>query len=210
VGVLAPQPGPHTEFALTDLARWSSAASYEAFWDDRAKAAAALLGSARWLCDLGCGQQSLRRFLPDNMHYMPADLVAWDRRVALCDLNSNKWPDLYLQACEIVYVLGVLEYVLSPQQVLSHLARSCPELVISYNPCDMSDVNRQGFGWMNAFTAADFLDLLRTCGYQILSNTVFARTQIIVKARSAVESPLNILRRPLVQGLLQIQDWYRE
>jgi len=194
---------------LTDLARWSSAASYEAFWDDRAKAAVDLLGSATWVCDLGCGHQSLRRFLRENVHYLPADLVAWSPEVAVCELNANKWPSLYLYCCDIVYVLGVLEYLRKPREVLSHLAKFCPEIVISYNPSDMSDADREAFGWVNSFTGPSLLQLLQECGYQIVSSTVFERTQLIVKARSTVESPGSVWRRRLARRLLDIREWIR-
>lgn len=200
---------PGRKEAMTDLARWSTPASYESFWNDRARVAAGLVGSARWICDLGCGQQALRRFLPANVRYLPADLVAWSQEVALCELNANKWPSLYLQCCDIVYLLGVLEYIHKPKEVLSHLARACPEIVISYNPSELSDFNREGFGWVNSYTGADFLQLLRDCGFEIVSDNVFERTQVIVKSRSTIAPPGNCWRRLFARQLLAVRNWYR-
>lgn len=196
---------------MTDLARWSSAASYEAFWRDRAQAAASLLGSALWVCDLGCGaRQSLRRFLPVNIHYLPADLVAWSPEVAICELNDNRWPQLYLECCDIVYILGVLEYLQSPKDVLSHLAESGPEIVISYNPSDLSDFDRERFGWVNSFPRDAFLQLLQDCAFDIVSSDVFERTQVIVKARSTVRRIERTWRRRMARSLFSISAWYRQ
>ncbi len=197
------------EIHVTDLARWSSPASYESFWNDRARVAAGLLGSATWLCDLGCGQQALRHFLPANVRYLPADLVAWNPEVAVCELNANKWHSLYLHCCDIVYVLGVLEYLNKPNEVLGRLARTCSEQVISYNPSDLSDFDREGFGWMNSYTRPDLHQLLQDRGYDIVSSTVFERTQMIVKARSTVESSGNAWRRLLARRLLAARNWCR-
>ena len=188
--------------SVTDFKRWSSAESYESFWGDRAKVAAALLGSAQWVCDLGCGQRSLRSFLPASVRYLPADLVAWTPDVATCELNANRWPSLYLQCCDIVYVLGVLEYLTTPKDALCHLAKSCPEIVISYNPSDLSDYDREAFGWVNSFTTESFLELLRGCGYEIVSKDIFERTQIIVKARSRVQIAGSSFRRRMARWRL--------
>jgi len=198
------------ETILTDLARWSSAGSYEAFWDDRAQAAASLLGTALWVCDLGCGaHQPLRRFLPGNVHYLPADLVAWSPEVAVCDLNANRWPGIYLECCDIVYILGVLEYLRSPEDVLSHLAKSCPEIVISYNPSDLSNYNRDSFGWVNSFSRNAFVQLLQDSSFDLVSGEVFERTQIIVRARSTVRRAGDVWRRRMSRWLFAMRGWYR-
>lgn len=194
---------------MTDLARWSTPSSYESFWNDRARVAASLVGSAKGVCDEGCGPQALGQFLPANVRYLPADLVSSNPEVAICELHASKWPTLYLQCCDIVYLLGVLDCLHQPKEVLSRFARTSPELVFTYNPSDMSDYDRVGFGWVNSLTGPALLELLQECGYEIVSRTVFEHTRLVVKARSTVTSSASGWRRPMARLTLNVRNWFR-
>jgi len=127
----------------------------------------------------------------ENVRYLPADLIGWSQAIAVCKPNANKWPSLHLHSWDIVFVLGVLEHLRKPTEVLSHLARSCLEIMISYNATGMCDANRDAFGWVNSFTGPSFLRLLQECGYHTGSSTA-----LIVKTRSTAELPWSCLAAP--------------
>ena len=119
----------------------------EQFWSDRSAAAAKLCRSGQWVCDIGCGIQRLAAALPPGCVYLPADLHRLDPAVDSCDLNAGLLPGRHLARCDVVTLLGVIEYIFDPLRLLSALAQRAEIVVLSYNSVELADVDRAGFGW---------------------------------------------------------------
>jgi hypothetical protein len=169
----------------TDRARWSDPASYEPFWSDRAATAGRLCDNASWVCDIGCGPiQSLQRFLPAATVYLPADLCAWTPRVCICDLNAPILPERYLRLSNIVYLLGVIEYIQDLLRLFTALASRTETIVVSYNCTNLGEADRSGYGWVNALASEDVLALLGDTGFHPVAIERVGTMEIVVKAEN--------------------------
>ncbi|WP_428487096.1 methyltransferase domain-containing protein [Rhodopila sp.] len=179
----------------TDRERWEDATSYERFWSDRSAAAAKLCRSGQWVCDIGCGMQGLKAMLPAGCTYLPADLRRWEPVVETCDLNAGRLPERHLVRCDVVILLGVIEYIYDLPRLLAALARRAETVVVSYNCAELAEVDRPGFGWVNALTTEALLELLRQAGLQPNALERFGAMEILVRARNPGFGPLQRLRR---------------
>jgi hypothetical protein len=166
----------------TDHERWRDAASYEPDWAGRGVEAARLLRGAGWVCDIGCGMQTLRQALPADVIYLPCDLRQWTPRVEPCDLNAGVLPVRSLARCDVVCLLGVLEYIYHPARLLAALARYAEGIVVSYNVPELADHDRAGFGWVNALSGEALTGLLRDAGYATHETVVFQDRELLVRA----------------------------
>src|ERR1700738_1741527 len=102
----------------TDFRRWADPGNYAPGWEPRSAEAARLCRSRSWVCDIGCGLQLVRHHLREDCVYLPADLQLWTQDTLRCDLNAGVLPTRYLQLCDVVLLLGVIEYIQLPSQAL--------------------------------------------------------------------------------------------
>lgn len=179
----------------TDRERWEDAASYERFWSDRSAAAAKLCRPGQWVCDIGCGMQALSQMLSPGCAYLPADLRAWTPAVEVCDLNAGLLPERHLARCDVATLLGVIEYVFDPPGLFTALARRAETVVVSYNCAELAEVDRAGFGWVNALTREALVDGLRQAGFHPDTVERFGAMEILVRATNPRFGSLRRLRR---------------
>lgn len=164
---------------------WSQPESYHPSywsWAGRARAASTLIRPGyRWVCDIGCGNQHLKWFLPRSAVYLPADLNQWTANTEVCDLNAMALPTRSLAACDVAVMLGVIEYLRDPAQVFSALATSAEHLVVSYRTNELRPQRKAD--WFNAYTLAQLVDLLTHAGFEICELRTF-RQQVIIRLDS--------------------------
>ena len=166
-------PQPHPEVARrkaviaaqgTDRERWEDPAQLEAAWDSRALRAAAYIPRGAQVLDLGCGAMAVERFLPMGCGYQPCDLTARDARTLVCDFNAGEFP--VGQACDLVTVLGVLEYLYDAPAFLAKLRALNAPVVMSYCLAgDRGPADRQALGWVNAFTRDQLSAMIAAAGF---------------------------------------------
>jgi len=147
----------------TDRARWTEASNLSPTWDQRAQIAAGLIPRGARVLDLGCGAMALETFLPPGCDYIPCDLVARDQRTIVCDFNAGEFPQA---DCDVVAVLGVLEYLADAPAFLRRLFDFGKPLVLSYNVAGEGPRDRRANGWVNDYTRAQFADLLKQTGFR--------------------------------------------
>jgi hypothetical protein len=166
----------------TDLVRWAQPDSLRTSWDKRAPFAAALCADSRCVCDIGCGNQALRRLLPAHIKYLPADLAIRTDDTAFCDLNNKVLPDAYLREADTVTMLGVIEYVYDVAWVIERLHPFLGTLVLSYNPSDMIDINRREQGWVNDLRMDELARMIVVAGYALRDVNLVDPGQVIIRA----------------------------
>jgi hypothetical protein len=172
----------------TDYRRWTDARNYNPEWSPRSALAIELLDHARWVCDLGCGAQALRKQLPADSIYLPMDLKQWTDDTIVCDINRRSLPTDYLELCDFCFVMGVLEYIYDTSWFLDALARSAEGIIISYNVAELSLDRREDNGWVNSLTSQQFKTLIESAGFKILDTRLYINErlpkngQLIVKA----------------------------
>jgi hypothetical protein len=155
---------------------WSCADHYHAKWNARAAFVAALIEDGASVCDIGCGMQALRRLLPSSCKYLPCDLKQWTADTEVCDLNANLYPLESLSKCTICVLLGVMEYLWDPGQVIAQLRHLTPTLLFSYNPADRVP-NRHPM-WINSYSTDEVLNMARKAGYPVIEK--FWRSHTLV------------------------------
>lgn len=187
---IAEERGERTASALIEgrtlLERWQ-ALEAEGLnrWGRRAQKAADWLTDANvaGVLDLGCGTMTLERSLPGFIRYLPCDVVRWDDRTILCDLNRKLPPKVEADA---VACLGLLEYLLDPKQVLTELAGRHRVCVTSYNTTNkLPDLTtRRSHAWFNDFSQSDLERLFGRAGWCVDRAERFGPTQMLWLLRS--------------------------
>ncbi|HMI20635.1 MAG TPA: hypothetical protein VK533_13940 [Sphingomonas sp.] len=157
---------------------WSDPRSLHAVWDGRAKRAATYIPAGSRVLDLGCGAMALERYLAEGCTYQPCDLVARDARTLVCDFNEGEFPVGF--DCDVVSVLGVLEYVADVPAFLAKVrALNCP-VVLSYSASD-----RPGYAtrapWVNAYTQAEFIAVCAAAGFSHYVGAPIKNAQILLR-----------------------------
>ena len=188
---------------MTDAARWTDPDSYLPFWDSRAVAVGPLLRGRRWVCDIGCGRQALRAQLEPGTRYLPADLRGWTADTETCELNQGRLPRRALLRCDVAVMLGVLEYIVDPALLLTRLHRHAEHLLLTYCLPELWEVDRAGFGWVNALRAEELQALLTGAGYTVTATSRFEDRQLVVQARARSFGRLKRLRRDAARRLLR-------
>jgi hypothetical protein len=172
----------------TDVDRWSERGSYAPEWSRRAGLAAQMIPAYAKVLDIGAGAMDLERVLPEGCEYLPSDLVAHDPRTIVCDLNAGEFPAGVRP--DVVTLLGVLEYVRQPLEVLRNIrALNCP-LVCSYSIVDRApDLDRAAQGWINSYDFAGLEGLMRQAGFALQCRQAVNKLQDIFKWRPVDAAP---------------------
>ena len=169
--------------SVTDIkGHWSNHLNFDPEWDGRAHLAAGLLKAGeKIVCDIGCGpRQALRNSLPNDSTYIPLDLKQWTADVHFCDLNTGDIPDYLIRSADVVFMLGVCEYLVDLHRTFVSLARSCRSLIVSYCSTDL-DKARSPL-WINSCSGPEFGSLLGCAGFQVERSHSYHPGQYIMRA----------------------------
>jgi len=117
------------------------------------------------VADYGCGKQTLRAALPADWTYVPIDYIERSSDTILCDFTRQMPPGEY----DLIFCLGVLEYLIEPGQLLRHALDHGRFLVVSYHGRQEGDRGRrQREGWGSALSYDVLESLIREKGGMIL------------------------------------------
>lgn len=157
---------------------------------DRAENAVALIqaidenaNKSLTVCDIGCGDMKLRRFL---MAALPAatyrgfDLVPQNADVIPWDIRKDSLP----MQCDVAVMLGVIEYIEDVPEVLRRLSVQARHLVVSYVISDYSSYTPEklrDLGWLHHQSKAEFIKILTDSGFQV-ERTELADNRLTVLA----------------------------
>jgi len=164
----------------TDLERWSRRESFAPQWAHRASLAAQMVPAYSSVLDIGAGAMDLEKVLPSGCRYQPCDLVSRDDRTIVCDLNKGEFPQ-GAQA-DTVTMLGVLEYIREPLEVLRKVRALDRPLVCSYSITDRRpDLDRGAQGWINNFDFTSLQRLMKQAGFVLQHRQTIDNLQDIFK-----------------------------
>jgi hypothetical protein len=156
---------------------WSDPVNHNPKWSWRAEKVAELCEPGSSVCDIGCGVQALKEYLPKDCRYFPADLTQWTDDTELCDINAGRFPESALSHCDTCVMLGVLEYLWSPVDVFRFLRKSVKTLIFTYNVTDWSTWRHPL--WINALSIADIEKMLKESAYSQSEVTKLGETAVI-------------------------------
>jgi SAM-dependent methyltransferase len=95
-------------------------------WAKRAQTAASFISEGSRVLDLGCGNGSLRRFLPAGCTWIGYDLRPLNAEVHPIDLDAGEFPPGHF---DYIVLLGVLDWLREPRAVLAKARRVAPFLI---------------------------------------------------------------------------------
>lgn len=164
---LGPRPDPGLSGKKITKQHWLRAGSYRKDWVNRASQASRWIAPDSRVLDLGCGAHlSLKQELPQGCFYQGLDQRSWSEDVIAMDLDTGDFPGVEY---DVVVMLGLLEYLSDPGNVLANAAAAAPRLIASY--CHSrkhgDPALRERRGWTNAFGRTGLARLLENSGWQI-------------------------------------------
>ena len=154
-----------SSMGITDLRRWRATGRTEPAWDERNHFVGGLIERASSVLDIGCGAQTLSRYLPDECTYQPCDIIEHQAGVWVWDFNKSAFPksDAFF---DFVVCSGVMEYAKDPRSFLHTVSGLGDQLILSYAPTDTvpSKFDRRSAGWVNDLTRHEVQELFAEAG----------------------------------------------
>ncbi|MCD7878792.1 MAG: Coenzyme F420 hydrogenase/dehydrogenase, beta subunit C-terminal domain, partial [Candidatus Gastranaerophilales bacterium] len=117
-----------------------------------------LVSDDRSVADFGCGTMILKDFLDENVKYYPIDYVDRGEGTILCDFNKKEFPHS-IKSLDCAFMSGFLQYIDSPQWLISKLSSICKKVIITYPTIDyFNDIeDRKSRAWRNHLTQEELI-----------------------------------------------------
>jgi hypothetical protein len=145
----------------SDVTRWKLDSNLYPDWEERTAIMAQWIPENSSIMEFGCGNMALKKYLPDNCHYFPSDLVSRDSNTFVIDLNQSQPLDLPKK--DLYFFSGVLEYIYDIEQLVKASENSCKSVILSYTPCVRKTTDlilrRRAEGWVNDYSGEELIDL---------------------------------------------------
>lgn len=171
---------------ITDIDRWSKLANsaVDPVWANRNDVIVSYIPENSNVLDIGAGNMTLKKLLPNGCQYQPMDCVIGDDSTIVHDFNSTDDPPM-LHGFDVVVCSGVLEYINDPLMFLNTIKTYGTEILLSYALYDDRSIaskrNPSINGWVNSFTINDMLNFFYICGLQNTLDSVVWNKHTIFK-----------------------------
>jgi len=152
-------------------------------WDERAEAAVGLLASASSelsagpleIADFGCGNERLRGVLSERLalpfQYQGYDLHPQSEHVERLDVKRS----LPQRRFDVVFCLGLVEYLQDVELFVRRLADVCSTAVASYVVTDaaaaLSSAERRKRRWLSDYTKTELEEIFQSSGFVCEAST---------------------------------------
>jgi hypothetical protein len=148
----------------SDEKRWADASKTAGASDHgRVKAAAKFIEPNSSVLDMGAGAMALRLYLPPGCLYVPCDIADRGAGCIVADLNKGEFP---VGRYDYITVLGVLEYIHNPKELLAKCRAAAKNLIIQYNVDHLTDLAaRRANGWVNDLSHSQLVEILNAVGW---------------------------------------------
>jgi len=100
-------------------------------WLDRSELASLFIREGDTVCDLGCGTQGLKRFLPESVGYIPVDRNPAAPGTFVCDLNAEDF-ELPPFDFNVIVALGLFNYLNDIEKFMTRLVKLYPHKLIVF------------------------------------------------------------------------------
>lgn len=156
--------------------RWGDRKSYQPSWDARAEVAARMLPDKASILEIGVGGGAFRALVSGRHPYLGADLAPLDPETLPLDLDLDPLP---AGTFDVVVMLGVLEYLHSPEQALRKARASGRRALLSYcclKPgADPTQIvrRRRERRWINDWSRDELLASTERAGWRLAQEEPF-------------------------------------
>ncbi|MFN2629614.1 MAG: hypothetical protein ABR569_13410 [Gaiellaceae bacterium] len=150
-------------------------------WQERAETAATLwsgyreemagaVGGELQIADFGCGNERLRGVLTEKLSE-PFRYQGYDLHPQLPSTIRLNVRDALPEHHDLVFCLGLLEYLPDLEQFLPRLARVARFAIVSYvvadSPQALPEEERRKRGWASHYTRSEIADLCERSGLRV-------------------------------------------
>ena len=142
--------------------RWQDKQNFLAEWNDRTERIAQLIQVGTSVIEFGAGKLLLKDLLPQGCSYTPSDLFDRGYGTIVCDLNGKSLPSF--PSYDVAVFSGVLEYIYDVPRLILHLSNYVDTIIASYAILERNE-NRRVYGWVNDFSAAEFIEIFENSGF---------------------------------------------
>lgn len=137
------------------------------------------------ILDLGCGQQDLRLFVPENVSYTGYDLYQHKPSTIIRDFNNG---DTIQDDADVAVCSGFIEYIRDPEAMIADICTHCSTVVGSYNFTD--DVPERSSIWVNALSKSRFDSFFRKNGFRKRAEIFRGDDTLFAYSRAGITPPL--------------------
>jgi hypothetical protein len=148
----------------SDYKRWGTTQGLSVGWDARTRQVARLIDPGTSVIEFGAGRLVLKAHLPEGCSYTPSDLVDRGDGTIVCDLNGETLPPF--PPHDVAVFSGVLEYVNDVPRLIAHLSGRVTVILASYAVTDTNKRNRRVDGWVNDYSAEEFMAIFAGAGFR--------------------------------------------
>jgi cyclopropane fatty-acyl-phospholipid synthase-like methyltransferase len=116
--------------------------------------------------DIGCGQQHLKLYLPENCDYFGCDLYQRFKNTFIWNINKDVCP-ISVHYFDYIVCSGIIEYIRDVPKFFKTIYDKANNFIVSYaiNP---SNINiRLKNDWINHYQECELLKLFSENNYQI-------------------------------------------
>jgi len=138
----------------------------------------------RSLLDLGCGNQDLRRFVPEGVKYTGYDLYKHCPSTVIKDFNNG---DRVSDDADVAVCSGFIEYLRDPRYMIADICAHCDTVVGSYNYTD--DVKKRSEIWVNALSRGELDGYFRENGFARRAEIFRGDDTVFAYARVSLFTP---------------------
>jgi SAM-dependent methyltransferase len=156
--------------------RWGDRKSYQPSWDARAEAAARMLPDGASILEIGVGAGAFRALVAGRHPYLGADLAPLDPETLPLDLDIDPLP---AGPFDVVVMLGVMEYLHSPEQALQKARASGRRALFSYcclkASADRAQIvrKRRERRWINDWSRDELIANAERAGWRLAREEPF-------------------------------------
>lgn len=162
--------------------KWQKIEYFDEAWKNRIREMAESIDPGdRSVCDIGCGQEWLRDFLPPGIKYYPVDYTKRSDETIVCDLNKKELPpEAAMQGT--IFCSGVLEYIVDYSWFLKSIGQHSKKIILSY--CTREEIPdfsvRTGLAWKNHLISSEIVDIMQDCGFSLAKTSMYNKNSIFV------------------------------
>lgn len=136
------------------------------------------------ILELGAANCHLKKFLSEDVNYIPVDYIKYSEDHIVCDLNQHEFPDVNVKKENLcILMLGMFQYITDWKWLLRKIADSCNTFICSHN--DIVRVNREyrrtGLTWNNAIFNHDIIIEMGKLGFKLVEAYDFRFKIVIMK-----------------------------
>ncbi len=145
---------------------WQENEYFDEIWKERIEKLISYVDNEDYqLCDIGCGEQWTKEFLPENIKYIPVDYTKRTFDTIVCDLNKKELPSTDIMK-NVVLCSGVLEYIVDLDWFVSSL-KNTDKVITSYCILERfpSIKIRNRYSWKNNLTLEELITLFIKNGF---------------------------------------------